>query len=59
MHGGVTVEAHADHRLIQALTIAALGCRRPVTIMQAQHIAKSYPHFFTDLGSLGARIEWI
>jgi 3-phosphoshikimate 1-carboxyvinyltransferase len=53
IRGGVAVEAHADHRLIQALAIAALGSREPVTIHDAQHIAKSYPHFFADLATLG------
>ncbi|HEY6539827.1 MAG TPA: 3-phosphoshikimate 1-carboxyvinyltransferase [Ktedonobacteraceae bacterium] len=59
VHGGVTVDAHSDHRLIQALTIAGLGSQQPVTITQAQHIAKSYPRFFADLRSVGAQIEWI
>jgi 3-phosphoshikimate 1-carboxyvinyltransferase len=59
VHGGVTVDAHSDHRLIQALTIAALGSRQPVTITNAQHIAKSYPRFFADLRSIGAKLEWI
>ncbi len=59
VYGGVTVDAHADHRLIQALTIVGLGSQQPVTITNAQHIAKSYPHFFGDLCSLGAKIEWI
>ncbi|HEX7735006.1 MAG TPA: 3-phosphoshikimate 1-carboxyvinyltransferase [Ktedonobacteraceae bacterium] len=57
VRGGVSVEAHADHRLIQALSIASLGSREPVTIRRAQHIAKSYPHFFADLAHLGAEIE--
>ncbi len=57
--GGGTVDAHADHRLIQALSIAALGSNHPVTITHAEHIAKSYPRFFADLGALGAKIEWI
>lgn len=56
VRGGVEVEAHADHRLIQALSIAALGSREPVTIRHAQHIAKSYPRFFEDLALLGAEI---
>lgn len=59
VHGSMTVDAHSDHRLIQALTIAALGSQQPVTITNAQHIAKSYPRFFTDLCSIGAKIEWI
>lgn len=52
IQGGVEVEAHADHRLIQALAIAGLGSREPVTIRHAQHIAKSYPRFFEDLAAL-------
>jgi 3-phosphoshikimate 1-carboxyvinyltransferase len=56
IHGGVEVEAHADHRLIQALAIAALGSREAVTIQHAQHIAKSYPRFFADLAVLGVEI---
>ncbi len=52
IRGGVEVEAHADHRLIQALTIAGLGSREPITIRGAQHITKSYPHFFEDLALL-------
>jgi 3-phosphoshikimate 1-carboxyvinyltransferase len=56
IHGGVEVEAHADHRLIQAIAIAALGSREPVTIQHAQHIAKSYPHFFADLAMLGVKV---
>ncbi len=55
--GGVDVEAHADHRLIQALSIGALRCAQPVTIRHAQHIAKSYPRFFADLIALGVRVE--
>lgn len=58
IRGGASVEAHADHRLIQALSIAALGSREPVTIRHAQHIAKSYPHFFADLAALGAQVAW-
>ena len=57
--GGVTVDAHSDHRLIQALTIAGMGCQQPVIITNVQHIAKSYPRFFADLHSVGAKIEWI
>jgi 3-phosphoshikimate 1-carboxyvinyltransferase len=58
VHGGVTVDAHSDHRLIQALSIAGLGSKQPVTITHAEHIAKSYPRFFADLGSSGAKIDW-
>ena len=59
VQGGVTVDAHSDHRLIQALSITGLASEQPVTITHAEHIAKSYPRFFADLSSLGAKIEWI
>ncbi|MBM3333340.1 3-phosphoshikimate 1-carboxyvinyltransferase, partial [Candidatus Sumerlaeota bacterium] len=42
LEGGVEVEAHNDHRVIMLLTIVALRCRRPVTILDAHHVAKSY-----------------
>ncbi|HLX56859.1 MAG TPA: 3-phosphoshikimate 1-carboxyvinyltransferase, partial [Ktedonobacteraceae bacterium] len=58
-HGGVSVDAHADHRLVQALTIAGLASKQPVMIEHAEHISKSYPRFFADLSVLGARIEWV
>ncbi|GAC1568849.1 MAG: 3-phosphoshikimate 1-carboxyvinyltransferase [Ktedonobacteraceae bacterium] len=58
-HGGVSVDAHADHRLAQALTIAGLPSKQPVMIEHAEHISKSYPRFFADLSALGARIEWV
>jgi len=55
--GGIELEAHNDHRVIMLLTIVGLRCRKPVTILDAHHIAKSYPAFFDDLRTLGARIE--
>jgi len=57
LEGGIELEAHNDHRVIMLLTIVGLRCRRPVTILDAHHVAKSYPAFFDDLCSLGARIE--
>lgn len=52
--GGVTVDAHHDHRLLMGATIVALRCREPVCLTGTQHIAKSYPSFFADLQTLGA-----
>ena len=57
--GGIELEAHNDHRVIMLLTIVGLRCRKPLTILDAHHIAKSYPAFFDDLRSLGARIELV
>jgi 3-phosphoshikimate 1-carboxyvinyltransferase len=55
--GGVELDAHADHRLIEAFVATGLATNRPITVANAFHIAKSYPQFFDDLIELGAKIE--
>ncbi len=55
--GGVTVSAHDDHRLAQALAILATRCQRGLTIVGANAVAKSYPWFFDDLHALGADVR--
>lgn len=55
IEGGVTVDAHSDHRLLMALSIVALRSRRGLTLSGTEHIAKSYPHYFDDLRRLGVR----
>ena len=52
VEGGVTVDGHSDHRLLMALAIVALRSRRGLTLTGVEHIAKSYPRFFTDLQNL-------
>lgn len=52
--GGAMVDAHDDHRLAQALAIAALRARDGLTITGADAVAKSYPWFFDDLAHMGA-----
>lgn len=54
--GGATVDAHDDHRLAQALAIAALRARAGLTITGADAVAKSYPWFFDDLVRMGAEV---
>jgi 3-phosphoshikimate 1-carboxyvinyltransferase len=55
--GGAAVSAHNDHRLAQALAIAALRSEAPLTIAGAAAIAKSYPAFFADLARMGAEVR--
>jgi 3-phosphoshikimate 1-carboxyvinyltransferase len=57
LEGGVTINAHYDHRVIMALTVVGLRCRKPLVIKDAHHVAKSYPQFFDHITSLGASIE--
>ena len=55
--GGVEVASHHDHRVAQMLAIVGLRCRRGLTVLDAENVAKSYPAFFEDLVGLGANIE--
>jgi 3-phosphoshikimate 1-carboxyvinyltransferase len=55
--GGVELDAHADHRLIEAFVAIGLATNDPITVSNVLHIAKSYPQFFDDLIELGAKIE--
>lgn len=56
LHGGL-VRAHNDHRIAMALAAAALGAQGPVTIAEAESVAKSYPRFFEDLSQLGGKLD--
>jgi 3-phosphoshikimate 1-carboxyvinyltransferase len=51
---GGTVQAHDDHRLAMAFSIAGLAARAPVVIEGASVAAVSYPSFFSDLERLRA-----
>ncbi|MBM6774077.1 3-phosphoshikimate 1-carboxyvinyltransferase [Olsenella profusa] len=50
---GGTVDAAGDHRIAMMAAVLAARCTRPVTILGAECVAKSYPGFFEDLGRLG------
>ncbi|GLV59355.1 3-phosphoshikimate 1-carboxyvinyltransferase [Dictyobacter sp. S3.2.2.5] len=57
IEGGVSVDGHNDHRLLMALAIAGLRSQRGLTVTGAEHIAKSYPHFFEELRRCGADVQ--
>lgn len=59
VEGGVTINAHYDHRVIMALTVVGLRARQPLLIKDAHHVAKSYPQYFDHLRLLGADVEWV
>lgn len=54
--GGVSVDSHNDHRIAMMAAVAASRCERPVVVMGAQCVAKSYPGFWEDYENLGGRI---
>lgn len=54
--GGI-VDSHGDHRIAMAAATAATICSEPVTILNAQAVNKSYPHFWEDCRRLGGQYE--
>lgn len=56
LHGG-TVQGYNDHRIVMALSIAALNASGPVVITDRESIRKSYPSFFEEYKRLGGNAE--
>ena len=54
---GATVSGHDDHRIVMALSVAALVADGPTTVAGAEHVDVSFPDFFDVLRGLGATVE--
>ena len=54
---GGTVNSHNDHRIAMAAAIAATVCKENVTILGAECVEKSYPHFWQEYCRLGGKYE--
>ena len=54
---GGTVDAVNDHRIAMSAAIAATACKEPVTILGAECVQKSYPHFWEEYSRLGGHYE--
>jgi 3-phosphoshikimate 1-carboxyvinyltransferase len=54
---GTRVYGHADHRIVMALSVAALAAEGTTTVAGAEHVDVSFPDFFDVLGSLGADVD--
>lgn len=57
LSGGVSVDSHNDHRIAMMAAVAAARCERPVTVLGAECVAKSYPDFWEDYVKLGGAIR--
>ncbi|MGM9969685.1 MAG: 3-phosphoshikimate 1-carboxyvinyltransferase [Anaeroplasma sp.] len=53
--GGI-VDSHNDHRVAMSLAMASLRATSDITIMNAECVSKSYPHFWNVFESLGGKI---
>lgn len=56
--GGV-VDTYNDHRIAMAAAIAAVYSKKPITILRANSVNKSYPDFYKDYQSLGGIVNGI
>ncbi len=54
---GRNMSSRQDHRMAMAGAVAALKANGKVVIGQAECVSKSWPDFFKDLQSLGARVN--
>ena len=54
---GGTVDSCNDHRIAMAAAIAATMASRPVTVLGAQCVKKSYPSFWEAYQKLGGKYE--
>ena len=53
---GGTVDGCNDHRIAMAAALASTVCSRPVTILGAECVSKSYPNFWKEFTRLGGKI---
>jgi len=54
---GATVDGHDDHRIVMALSVAALVAEGETTIRGAEDVDVSFPDFFEVLEGLGVALE--
>lgn len=54
---GGTVDSMNDHRIAMSAAIAAIICKKDVTIRKAECVNKSYPKFFEEYRRLGGNYE--
>lgn len=57
LHGAPDLAGHNDHRVVMALTVAALAADVPVCIQEAEAVRKSWPDFFAWMQQLGAEVK--
>lgn len=57
LEGGIAVDCCSDHRIAMMAAIAATRCRRPVTLLGADCVRKSYPTFWEEYKRLGGKFD--
>ena len=54
---GAKLQTYQDHRLVMALTVAAMGAEGESMILNTEPVFKTYPKFAEDFNALGANIR--
>ena len=54
---GGTVDSVNDHRIAMSAAIASTVCTKPVTVLGAEAVRKSYPQFWEEFSRLGGKYE--
>lgn len=55
---GGTVDSHNDHRVAMALAMASVKAKDNIRIMNAECVAKSFPHFWEVFEAIGGEISY-
>jgi 3-phosphoshikimate 1-carboxyvinyltransferase len=58
LQGGVTVNAHGDHRIAMAMAVAAQNMDKDIRIENAAAIATSFPSFVDLAQGIGMNVRW-
>lgn len=58
LRGGVSVDAHGDHRIAMAMAVAAQCADGEIRIENAAAIATSFPQFVELAQSIGMNVRW-
>lgn len=53
--GGADTSSFGDHRIAMALAVAALRCKRPISVDDCSCMSKSYPDFLSEYERLGGK----
>jgi len=56
--GGVTIDAHGDHRIAMAMAVAAQRATDDIIIQHAGAIATSFPDFVPLAQAMGMNVRW-
>lgn len=57
LEGGVTVDCCNDHRIAMMAAVAVAKCVKPITLLGAECVRKSYPQFWDHYRRLGGDLD--